>query len=47
MDWFKEKIQETIDFPIKIMGLSGLNFPLNQSIGLDNQATNHLGHHLV
>jgi hypothetical protein len=23
MDWFKGNLQETIDFPMKIMGLSG------------------------
>jgi hypothetical protein len=28
MDWFKGKSKpETIDFPIKIMGFSGENFP--------------------
>ena len=35
MDWLKGNSEpETIDFPIDIMGLSGLsvNFPLNQSI---------------
>jgi hypothetical protein len=25
-------LQETIDFPMMIMGFSGFNFPLNQSI---------------
>ena len=28
----RENLQETIDFPMKIMGLKPVNFPLNQSI---------------
>ena len=36
MDWFsRENLnRETIDFPIIHMGLSGFNFPWNQSIDL-------------
>ena len=30
----RENLQETIDFPIKLMGLKPVNFPLNQSIDL-------------
>jgi hypothetical protein len=33
----KEHLQETIDFPMKFMGLSGFNFPLNQSIDHPNK----------
>ena len=33
MDWFKgTSWPKTVDFPMKIMGLSGFNFPFNQSI---------------
>ena len=36
----KSFFPETIDVPMKIMGLSGFNFPLNQSI--DNAVLIHL-----
>jgi hypothetical protein len=36
MDWCKGKSQtETIDFPMKIMGLKPVFFPLNQFIDME------------
>eukprot|EP00435_Cladocopium_sp_Y103_P050294 s325_g15.t1 len=33
LDWFKGKSSpDTMDFPMKLIGVSGFNFPINQSI---------------
>ena len=44
MDWFKGKSEpETIDFPMKIMGLKPVIFPLNQSIEYKKPGHCHRG----